>query len=177
MLVGAEPAELATANFDGVAEVALELTGLSVGYSNSPGLSPDTNPANVSAMSNDDYVRLLMYKATGGATNLPPLRYLQREWAQANLTQLDSYADVGNYEGVTGTLFLCFIPDRGPKRGHVWLLQQQGNLVSLECAPGIGATSRAWYDEALNTSRSEAYILPNTAGEGSGGPFEPSPDE
>lgn len=99
------------------------------------------------------YVRLALYRASGGGLLLPDGSQNQRAWAEANLRQV-AYKDAAAY--MTDTrLFIAFIKpfaNNCGNVGHVFLLLSpdgDGKAETFESHGGAGIDSRDWNTRVL----------------------------
>jgi hypothetical protein len=116
--------------------------------------APDVSLANLKHIDCSGYVRLAIYRATGGKLTLPDGSQNQRAWAEKNLREVP-YQDAARY--MTGKrLFICFIKPHANgcgDVGHVWLLldgsDNDGRAETFESHGGAGIDSRAWNTRVL----------------------------
>lgn len=118
------------------------------------------------------FVRLAIFRATGGKLLLPDGSQNMRAWCEEQARNLQSgvrsvrYSEAARYV-TPKRLFICFIKPnaRGCGNvGHVWLLvQRKGKAMTLESHGGRGVDSRPWNTHVLLDEDFSCYELPATA--------------
>lgn len=115
------------------------------------------------------FVRLAIYRATGGAWKIPDGSQNQRAYfeqlAKEGKVREVNYWDAAHYIN-PHRLFICFIKpfENGcGSVGHVWLLvQKDGRPVTLESHGGYGVHSRPWDTEVLQHQVYSVYEVPTS---------------
>jgi cell wall-associated NlpC family hydrolase len=101
------------------------------------------------------FVRFALHRA-GGPT-LPDGSVNQHAWCEEHaLYQVEKYSDLRHTVKDKSRLFICFIPPKGRKAGHVWLVR---GGFTYESHGGVGVDARKWNTGVLYRNCTAVYEL------------------